>query len=340
MGIAAKGPTALASWMKNLAVELNNRGLPASALFAECGLDPALMDEPEARYSVDATTRLWHKAVELTQDEALGLKVIRHVAPASFHAVGLSVMASETLEQAFQRMSQFVDLITDASRIVLNTEIEGTYAVEFHLKHGALPATQSVDGFMALIANAGRGLGEAQLKPLYVELARAKPSETFLPVFERAFDAPLTFNNPTPRIIYSTETVRHKLRSGNPMIAAHLDQASAAALERMRPEAGLADRVKIKIAEMLSQQVNPSPEELAVHFNMSARNLQRKLADEGTSVANLVEDYKKSESLRRLKHTKDPITAIALDLGFSDNSAFSRACKRWFGQAPSDLRNV
>ena len=94
-----------------------------------------------------------------------------------------------------------------------------------------------------------------------------------------------------------------------------------------------------RIAKQLEQGA-PRIEQVAAHMNMSARNLQRKLADEGTSLAFILDEIRQSEAQRRLKQSQDSLTAIALDLGFSDASAFSRACKRWFGKSPSDIRSA
>lgn len=147
------------------------------------------MNSPEARYPVHQTTQLWQLAVHATGDETLGLKAIRHITPATFHAVGLSVMASETLEQAFGRMRRFADLVTDASEIdLLSSDLE--FVVELKLKEGAQPAHQSTDGFLCLLANAGKGLGEPGLMPLRVELSRPEPQPQHKDYFERSFDAP------------------------------------------------------------------------------------------------------------------------------------------------------
>jgi len=332
----ANNPTALASWMRGLARELELQGCNAHLLFEDCGLDFASLDSPEARYPVAQTTRLWLKAVEATGDEALGIKAIRHITPATFHAVGLSVMASETLEQAFGRMRRFADLVTDASEIeLISTDSE--FLVELKLKEGAQPAHQSTDGFLCLLANAGKGLGDATLVPLRVELIRPPPLAVNLDLFEKSFAAPLQFNSASMRIVYGRETVRKRLKGANPLVAEHLDQASQAAIERLKPAQSLSRKLRIWVAGEL-QNGAPGIEEAALHMNMSARNLQRRLAEENTSLATIVDDIRQSEAQRRLKQTRDTLTAIALDLGFSDASAFSRACKRWFGKSPSDMR--
>lgn len=154
-------PTALASWMRGLARELEHQGCNARALFEEAGLDFALLDLPEARYPVPQTTLLWQKAVAATGDETLGIKAIRHITPATFHAVGLSVMASETLEQAFGRMRRFVDLVTDASEIELLTN-KDEFVVELRLREGAHPAHQSTDGFFVFVGQRRQRFGRRQ----------------------------------------------------------------------------------------------------------------------------------------------------------------------------------
>lgn len=329
-------PTALASWMRGLARELEQQGCNAPALFEESGLDFSLLDSPEARYPVARTTVLWQKAVAATGDETLGIKAIRHITPATFHAVGLSVMASETLEQAFGRMRRFADLVTDASEIEL-LRSESTFIVALKIKEGAQPAHQSTDGFLCLLANAGKGLGDPSLVPLRVELSRPAPQAEIMELFERSFVAPLLFGCAAMRIVYDLETVCTRLKGANPLVAEHLDQASQAAIERLKPVLTTSRKLRTWVSSQLENGA-PSIEQAAEHMNMSARNLQRKLAEEHTSLASIVDDIRQSEAQRRLKQTQDTLTTIALDLGFSDASAFSRACKRWFGKSPSEIR--
>lgn len=331
-------PTALASWMRGLARELELQGCNAPEMFAQAGLNFALLDSPEARYPVPQTTLLWQKAVQATGDETLGIKAIRHITPATFHAVGLSVMASETLEQAFDRMRRFAELVTDASEFILLTT-QSEFTIELRLKEGAQPAHQSTDGFLCLLANAGKGLGDPSLVPLRIELSRPAPLAENLDFFEKNFAAPLQFGCSALRIVYELATVRTRLKGANSLIAEHLDQASQAAIERLKPASSASRLVRTWVATQLEYGA-PSIEQAAAYMNMSTRNLQRKLADEETSLAAIVDEIRQTEAQHRLKQSQDSLTAIALDLGFSDASAFSRACKRWFGKSPSDIRGA
>ncbi|MDH4396630.1 MAG: AraC family transcriptional regulator [Limnobacter sp.] len=334
-------PTALATWMKGLAQHLKHLGHSPEQLFEQAGLDYALMDQPEARFPVIKTTRLWQLAVEQTGDEALGLKTIRFITPTSFHSVGMSVLASRTLNEAFQRLSKFGELITDASEMLLQPQADNTVELAIRLRGDVQPAFQSTDGFMALLANVGKALGSPELLPLRVELIRPPPAAQHLDFFDKVFCTEVLYGQAQMKLVFTQETVNAPLTGANAAIAAHLDQASSAAIEKLKPTHGCAYKVRQLIEAVVQKRSGeplPSAEDLARQMNMSSRNLQRKLADEGVTLVEMMDQIKKDAAERRLKDDKDPITAIALDLGFSDASAFSRACKRWFGVSPSQIR--
>ena len=72
--------------------------------------------------------------------------------------------------------------------------------------------------------------------------------------------------------------------------------------------------------------------------NMSTRSLQRALHREGTSFKAVVEAGQRANALRYMRETGYPLSAIALAVGFSDQSNFNRAFRRWTGQSPGHWR--
>ena len=94
-------PSILASWTRALRKQLDALGLDSLALTQAAGLDPQLMDDPNARYPVTVTTRLWQLAVQASGDPALGLRVSRFVSPTTFHALGYALVASGSLREVF-----------------------------------------------------------------------------------------------------------------------------------------------------------------------------------------------------------------------------------------------
>jgi len=99
--------------------------------------------------------------------------------------------------------------------------------------------------------------------------------------------------------------------------------------------------VSIRVRQALMKHLSkgdPRRETMASILCMSERTLQRRLTEEGTSFAELVDEVRREMAQRYFRHSQFSPTEITFALGFSDPSNFYRACKRWFGRSPSTMR--
>jgi AraC-like DNA-binding protein len=71
---------------------------------------------------------------------------------------------------------------------------------------------------------------------------------------------------------------------------------------------------------------------------MSERTLQRRLAAEGTSFPRLLDNTRRELAQQYLDQRDVSLADAAYLLGFSDQSGFFRASRRWFGSSPRDYR--
>jgi AraC-like DNA-binding protein len=78
-----------------------------------------------------------------------------------------------------------------------------------------------------------------------------------------------------------------------------------------------------------------SAEHIAKSLNLSLRTFQRYLAGEQVTFRQLLDDYRKEETIRMLKQGDYSITEIVHSLGYREQSSFNRAFKRWTGITPS-----
>ena len=85
---------------------------------------------------------------------------------------------------------------------------------------------------------------------------------------------------------------------------------------------------------------NTSIDSIANQIHVSARTLQRRLEDEGTSFAELLDQTRNIAAVEYLKDPHISITETAFLLGFSDSSTFYRAFKRWTKQTPAQFRKA
>jgi AraC-like DNA-binding protein len=105
----------------------------------------------------------------------------------------------------------------------------------------------------------------------------------------------------------------------------------------LRGDGSLSQSVR-HLLPLLMDEGSPTLDGLVALSGMSRRTLQRRLAEEGTNFSDLFEEMRQNEALRRLKSGGGPISEVSRQLGFSQQSALTRAMRRWTGEVPSRLR--
>ncbi|MBX2820963.1 MAG: helix-turn-helix transcriptional regulator [Rhodothermaceae bacterium] len=99
----------------------------------------------------------------------------------------------------------------------------------------------------------------------------------------------------------------------------------------------LVQQVRSQISQSLSEGV-PTIFDTAQQLGMSGRTLQRRLSKQGYSFQTLVDESRRQLSERLLRETDYSLSEIAFMTGYSEQSAFTRAFKRWAGQTPRSYR--
>jgi AraC-like DNA-binding protein len=102
--------------------------------------------------------------------------------------------------------------------------------------------------------------------------------------------------------------------------------------------AGLVESVRTIVRQLLPTGA-ATLELVAGQFNLHPKTLQRKLAEQGTTFAALVDKVRKDAADRYLRSTGISLTHLARELGYAEQSVLTRSCKRWFGTGPAAYRN-
>lgn len=327
-------PTTLASWTRALRKQLDALGLDSAALCRQAGLEPELLDAPNARCPLSATTRLWQLAVAASGDPALGLSTSQFVSATTFHALGYALNASSSLREVFERIVRYHRVVSDALELELR-EVGDTYEFRFHAPAGGPPpAAEALDAFAAIYVRSCRNRLGRDFAPLAVYLQRPQPAEP--QPWHAVFRAPLHFAAAENLLCFSRAALDQHLDDGNPELA----ELNEAMLERNLAQLQAPTWAQ-KVRNCLQAQLpdgEPSAERVAQSLHLSLRSLQRHLADEGVRYDSLLADTRHSLALQHMRDPRCSISEIAYLLGFADTSSFSRAFKRWTGLAPSQYR--
>lgn len=325
----------LASWSRAVRRALREAGCDAEALFREAGLDPERLDDPQARYPIARSTKLWRLAVQATGNEAFGLAAARRAELTSFHALGFAVMASPTLGDAFARCARYLAVVSDAAQLVVEPGENETALVIEPRDGDARPAPEGVDAMAAVFTQMCRGRVGRQFAPARVTLCRPAPAR--VDAWTQVFRCPVDFAAPRNCLLIPAAVLAAPLDSGSPALAA-ANEAIAAQLLAARQQDDLIGRLRQWLCERLPQG-DPGESAAAAALHMSSRSLQRRLAEQGTGYAVLLRETREQLARQYLAQGRHSVSEVAYLLGFADVSTFSRAFKRWTGVAPGVWRS-
>lgn len=104
-----------------------------------------------------------------------------------------------------------------------------------------------------------------------------------------------------------------------------------------RSRIDLAGRVRRVVTETLGDGL-PTLSAVASEIGLGPRTLQRRLSESGQSFQRIVDLARKELALKLLRETEICLAEIAFLTGFSEQSGFTRAFKRWAGQTPRSYR--
>jgi len=83
----------------------------------------------------------------------------------------------------------------------------------------------------------------------------------------------------------------------------------------------------------------PLIEQVASYFNMSSRNLRRRLKEENSSYQAIKDTLRKNQAIKLLNNKDLAINQVAREVGFNEPAGFTRAFKQWTGQTPKHYRD-
>jgi Arabinose-binding domain of AraC transcription regulator, N-term len=124
-----------ASWVKGLAEVFKQEGLDGTALLREAGVDPAALDDPDARFPSETVGLLWQLAVARSGNPAIGLAVAQVPRPAPFDIVGYAMMSAPDLRGLLDRIARYFRVITDVANFTVSNDQDGCRA-RFDLVQG------------------------------------------------------------------------------------------------------------------------------------------------------------------------------------------------------------
>jgi AraC-like DNA-binding protein len=288
----------------------------------------ALLGDPDTeRIPIDDLYALWEIAVGSTRCNSLPVRVGAGARFDKYGALGIALYVSRTNEIALRRLCRYHDLITDSGSWAMRVEGDDLVMTWSRAQGRPLGLRLANEQVLAAFATVARQVSSAtQLREVRLrhQLPAGERKE-----HEAHFAAPIREAADEDAVVLSASFLQARPEASDPFVERFIVSQIENAIGNANSESFGATVGRL-IVEALPDGV-PSVNEIADRLETSERTLRRRLADEKTSFDDLLTSLQR-ERAQALLGGPYAIREIALAVGFTDASAFSRAFKRWTGQ--------
>lgn len=327
-------PTVLPVASRALVESCRRLGLGADALLRAAGIARDAFGDPDARLTGEQADALWRAAYEASRDPHLALRAAEATPFGAYRVIDYLGVTGATVGEGLRRVAAWFPLVDPRGRLRVVDEPKGVAIVFTAAGGGGLPAPAE-EYTLGVIWSRARHAAASEPRLAEVRFSFARPAD--VREHSRAFGIEPRFGAPAAALVFRRASWDGPTRMNDPALFELLDRHARALAEGAPGTDELAPSVRTAIAADLPGR-EPTIAAVARRLGTSARTLQRRLAVAGTSFARLVDEVRRARAEAFLHAGDVSVAEVSWLVGFSEQSAFTRAFRRWTGTSPSEFR--
>lgn len=309
------------------------------------GMDIAFFNTLKTPYSTLSTIKAvpaeeFFELHEILDDQlgpGFSVRVGQQMKIEDYGVLGLSWRTCSYVGEIFERSERYFKMLSNtyAFKIEKNKEDSVIHLMREPHRRGLQLSNEATLSATVVVLQA---MSESPISPTEVTFKHSAPDN--ISSYQKAFDCPILFDHPHYSITYKSEDLQIRTAKADISINKFL-------VERVEEETeGLeinANKVAYDCEKLIKDALPsgiPSIHHIGRLMGMSNRTLSRRLADSGLSYRDLIQKTQETIAKDLLRNTARSIAEIAFETGFSEQSAFNRAFKRWTGTTPIEFRNT
>ena len=310
-------------------------GVAGDELLESVGLDPSGDWDPKVMLPDTVYYDMLERMAERIDVAGLPLRVGASMRCDDYGALGLAWKAAPTLMGSFSRVERFARLWTSVVEYELRRTDRGTLFILHRAGPRRLGMRLSNEATLASAVSISREVCPIAFAPMEVHVKHPPPAT--LEHHTAYFGCPVIFASDMDALLISPAALAHPNRLGDEGITQFLLSHLEEELRQIAPEDSLETQTKTAIARSLSEGL-PKMADVARGLGMSARSFHRRLSDHGLSFQTLTETTRRELAEGLLQDDRYSLAEVAFLTGFSEQSSFTRAFKRWVGLTPASYR--
>ena len=306
--------------------------LESIGLDVEAAMDVGEMVAADAYYAF-----LERVAAQMHCGHELPLKVGPLMRLNDYGALGLAWKSAPTTRESLERVARYCRVWTDNMTYELRPESGGALFALNRFGDRRLGMRLSNEATVASAVSLIRQTSSPRFRARAVYFQHPAPSSKV--AHEAYFGCPVHYGAELDALSIPDEALDQPNRLADDGISdyliAHLERE---VLQLRSDDDPIESLVRQAISNELSNGL-PRMATVASRLSMSERTLGRRLAERELSFKTMVESTQRVLAENLLRESRYPISQVAFLTGFSEQSAFTRAFKRWTGETPARYRD-
>ncbi|HNP36282.1 MAG TPA: AraC family transcriptional regulator ligand-binding domain-containing protein [Woeseiaceae bacterium] len=331
-------PSSLALLVYRIGTTLKSGyGIDPTPLYRELGVDPVGPKDAGARTPNRTIRNMLEIAAKLSGDPAFGIQVGLRSEANNFFVMGHIWLASANLVEAMRQLLRYEEIHNSGnSEIKFSKQGDEYQLAESYPMPGDYPGKLRADVGIASVAKL---CSIASGKPIMLRrLEVYGPKDTNLDMYKQFVGGPIEISAKRNALYFAAADLEAPLSGAIPDVV----EVSCRIADRYLgtlDHGKIAYQVRARLVQMLpSGRVDQ--EKVAAALYCSASTLQRQLSAEGTSYRDVLDDTRRELAEAYLSGGKHTHAQTAFLVGFSDQSNFARAFKRWTGMSPGQYQKA
>jgi AraC-like DNA-binding protein len=312
-------------------------GLNREALIEAAGLRGVDLSDGDSRVSTSTQVALWQLLAKGISDPGFGVRMGASIRVRDAGLLGYVMQYSTTLVTALGRFVRYGRVLNDSVESVIERPDAHHVAISQTHPELGIGLPFAIDYRLAALLAACRQITGVEIEPAEVAFAYEMRASTI--EHARFFRCPLRFGRHMSRLVFAERDMHLPVRQGDARLAEYLSDYAEHVLRSMVSGHSTSERVRSAIWNTLSDG-RPTLPRIASELEMPARTLQRRLAEEGTSIQREVEEIRKGMAMALLRDRTVSIDEVAFMLGYPEPSTLFRSFKRWTGMTPQQFRST
>lgn len=306
-------------------------------IFKTIHFNPGLLKHPSARIPVNQYQTLWKKIVDKSKDKYFGLHFGESTNDFCRGNVMCAVMMNcPDIGVAIQKFIRYHSILSDL--IIPKLIEDGDYAYftwDNNIPDLTLDHHQNESNII-MLNSVLQCLSRATIDIIKIRFSHKQPDD--ITEHERIFNASLVFGCNRNEIIFKRDDLFKKIFLANPELLNANEKFVVELLNRLSEKKSGSDKVIRLLSNSLVSGTSLDIESVAHELASSTRKLQQKLKEEGNSYQKLYDQVRKEIALIHINKPDVSFYDVAFLLGFSEQSSFNHAFKRWTGSNPKEYK--